>query len=377
MKKIISLATAIFLFGGFLFAPTTVDAVNYTRDQYCIPRPETHDEKIINEKKAEQTFTPTQNRLGRVKTMIATVYTLDGDTEIKLSVVTNTGQTIASKTLWPEFFGQSWITWNFNPEVTLSLGSTYKLRMEKVSGPGNVYWFIDIQTCYANGGAFVNDLATTFDFNFQTYGYTYAPPGPSDSSSQSSSNAEQTNTNQTNGNTIGDSGVSAAAALTEDAGIKGPNLTYIEKSGKKTDAPIKDAVFLGKKDKLKAVGTSFAGAEVALFVGDRGYLAETDANGNWSIDLPTSEFREGEIAIMGQSQIGGKGSVKKELFKVKVLGAKSGSGASAVKSWFDSWNIFCTLTGIGILLMVLMLLLLIAKRHKDNLGKVASNKKTK
>lgn len=217
---------------------------------------------------------------------------------------------------------------------------------------------------------------TGFDFDFATYGYTYTPPSNPPSNPPSGNQTGNNSTTTTTGGTDS-SKLTTATAVPEDPSIKEPVLTFIEKNEKKTDAPITKTVSLGKKDKLKAVGTSFAGAKVAVFIGDQGYNADTDASGNWSINLPVDKLKEGEQAIQGQAQKDNKGSVKKEMFKVKILGAKTGSGNNATKSLFGGWNIFCTLTAVGLLLLVLMLLLLIAKRHKDGLSSKKLEKKEK
>ena len=95
-------------------------------------------------------------------------------------------------------------------------------------------------------------------------------------------------------------------------------MLFRSKNGEKKDAPISDEIKVSSNDKLIIAGTSFAGASVAVFIGEEDYKAETDTNGNWTFNAPISKIKDGSYTVQAQAQTAeGKGSEKADLFKLK------------------------------------------------------------
>lgn len=369
MKKILVVATVALLLGGLFYFTKSAGAVDATQNKNCMTGPFTGSTTVWRPEGVRQYFQPTVSHLTKVTVAVKSPTGLS--VTWRYSLKDSAGTTIKSYNLKTTSTTKVYYYLQNFDETTTGKGKYYIL-LERVSGDDLWWYYKNDNNCdgdpTSNGVSTEGGTVHEFgDMQFDTWGYnTSAPSNPSGGTST---------TGSTSG--VASSSLASTTAVPEDPSIKEPVLTSIEKNEKKTDAPITKTVALGNKDKLKAVGTSFAGAKVAILIGDQGYNADTDSNGNWSINLPIDKLKEGEQAVQGQAQKDGKGSVKKELFKVKVLGTKISSGDNTVKSLFAGWNIFCTLTAVGILLLVLMLLLLIAKRHKDNMSAKASAKKEK
>lgn len=374
MKKFLSTITVVFLLSGLFFLTKSIDAATYILDQSCSNVSQWSYENIAINTPHEQGFRPTQNRIKEVNLKIGGI-NMTGGTPLRLKLLPFGSESVlAEKVIMPTVSGPSVRNWSFDSEITTTPNDRYVLRLEKTSGPGTPYWYTNSGDCYDRGTASKGGSVMGYDYDFATYGYTYTPP--SNPPSTPDSGTTDTSSGNSSDSTTSASKIPATAQEAPiDPSIQKPTLTHIEKNSAKTDTPITKEVAVGMKDKLKLYGDSFPSAKVAVFYGEKGFAADVGADGKWSIDTPVSELSEGALTINGQSQKDGKGSEKVEFLKIKVLGAKSGT-QSPVQALFGGWNIFCTLTAVGILLMVLMLLLLIAKRHKD-IPKAGGTKKDK
>jgi len=114
------------------------------------------------------------------------------------------------------------------------------------------------------------------------------------------------------------------AQATVDPSIPFPVLSYLVKTEKHINAPIKDTLEVSTKDTLQAFGTSFAGSHVVLFLNDKAVAATTDANGNWNYTFDMASFKTNEIVtVKAQAQNDqGAGSNIVELFKFKKVPKK-------------------------------------------------------
>lgn len=371
MKRIISTITAVFLIGGFMLSPAKT-VLAFDQGTSCDAYPSGEPMMFLNGIK--QYFKPAQNHI----TKIAITTTNDNEGKWRFSLKKFKNTTVYSTIIDNAATGGGVKThYLYGFDETVSSGY-YFLHVENISGAVSGIWYHSRNAnCVPDGYAFWDNTAQPYDMDFLTFGYNATTPPAPPSSPPATEETQTTGTTSTSVTSTSD--LAMATPLSEDPSIKEPVLTYIEKNGKKTDAPIANIVSFSKKDKIMAVGTSFAGAKVAVFIGDQGYFADTDTSGNWSINLPVDKLKEGEQSIQGQSQKDGKGSVKKELFKVNVLGAKTGSGNSAVKPFLAGWNILWTLGGAGLLLLVLLGLLFVARKRKTALNKSIKlvSKKTK
>lgn len=204
-------------------------------------------------------------------------------------------------------------------DVEVIPGDWYKIVMERVAGNTGWYYSKDAN-CYLDGYAYWDGNQISGDMWFYTWGYsTSSPTTTSTTTVTSESTSTATSSSESTATTTG------VSAKDIDKSITKPTLSYIEKNGQKSDAPIKDEIVVTKKDKLKIAGTSFTGVkEIKVFIGDKEFVAQVDKNGNWTVEPKLSEIKDGTYQVQAQAKNNKeKYSEKADLFKLKMENAKT------------------------------------------------------
>jgi hypothetical protein len=347
MRKLFSLLAGMFLMAGFFVSANTSAAVpGQYLDQAYEASIDTCGYAVVgnfDNYGRFQTFTPTVNKITSIE-----VYLKDQIAGKRLNIKVkkeSDGSTVKDWTSTSLFVGGAgWVSVSYDsPFVAVTPGTTYGIYAS-ITGDTQTKWAWNMGNPYA-GGKFMGGAGE--DAFFRVYG----------TKDQASGDTPATGTGVT------DTSTSKYANLVTNASIKTPVLTAISKNGVTTKAPITEEVSLGTHDKLILNGTSFAGAKVVLYMSDKVADALVAKDGTWTYELEGSKLSSGTMAIQGQAIQGTEGSEKAEFMKIKVLGVKTGSSSSD-KSWFAGWNIFYTLIGVGVLLLALLLLALIARRHQ-------------
>jgi hypothetical protein len=336
MKKILGLLTAMFMMSSFLMPAYVVAGVaGQYKDQafentagvgfMTIGTQATHGRV--------QTFKPTANKITSIDVYLTNMKT---GKELSLEIRKESdGSVVSSWTKSVPFTNQiptAWMTVAYEaPYVTVTPETEYGIYLE-VIGDADAQWGYSGANPYARGQAkgFSGD-----DFLFQVWGVKDAVPA------------------ETN----------VSATVVVDDSIKSPILVSAEKQGKDVELKKDKDVVLAANDKLVLSGTSFTGAGVAITLDDKEYTATVAPDGSWNYTISAFNLKAGTYTVKGQAYKDGKGSEKVDLMSVKVLGAKVSTAVAPDRSWFAGWNIFFTLTGVGLLLLVLLLLSLIARRH--------------
>lgn len=357
MRKILNLLTTLVFWSSlFSFAPVPVYAAACPLDSQATG---TSGNVMIFSKTLRQTFTANGTKLSSID-----IYLVNKTVgkQIALRIQNSSDATVAGAV--PHTFtvgGSGWETFTFDPQVQLTKGQIYKIAPSTNDPTNTARWSYAGNTY--TGGNYEDETGpkTNFDFAFQVFACTETTP-PSALAGETQTTATSTSTTQS----------AAAATAPVDPSIKTPILTSIVKNETKTEAPIKKDISFNLNDSLEVFGTSFAGAKVVLFAGDKAFNATVDKDGNWSYKFNQKDLKSGTFTVAGQAQnTEGKGSEKTNLFKLKVNKYQGGSPIlNRIDSLFADWNIYYTVIPVGVLLLLLILLVLVARRHqKEDKGK--------
>ena len=337
----------------------------------------------------EQSFIPTQNRLEIVTLQLYAIPDAPVvNNDIIVSIVDGDEPLISkSYPVLVNMRGQmTYVSVNFfevnNTHVKLTKGHRYKIRLT-INGYG-VSWFKEGGgNCYANGTALTNTIIQEdYDYGFSTYGHTAedppAPtvtptaPGTPGTTTTPTTPTTSTGTTKTAAAKVSTAPVPAAAAPI-DATIGKPVLLRYDKGGTSFSAPFETEVSLKDNEQIDIVGTSFPGATVTVFIGERSYIADVVANGDWAAKINTADLGAGTYTISAQAQKGEAGSEIIDLLNIKVLGVKSEAKAEENKFFAVITNPW-VIGGLALLIILLVALIVFLERKYHIFSKLFKKK---
>lgn len=277
-----------------------------------------------------------------------------------------------------------WETFSFSsdksPYITLTPEARYGIVLTTV-GDSQTAWAYSANGNYDRGGFSIGDplksdaFFKVYTLDIASYNQTPEEPVPANE-----------NNNQEEKIIIPDSKSTASNSqniATVDTAIASPSLIYIEVEGEKTEAPIEGSVEVEDSQSLKFFGTAPANMNVVLFAGDFSFSSQSDAEGNWMLEMDHSTLSSGEFVVKAQTQTSeGTGSDIVELFTLK----KTISEKAAVKveeKPLTFWEkiigpYYWYATGVlSVLLLTMILLLLhLEQKRRAKIKDVKSSKES-
>lgn len=315
MKKIL-LAIMIFIFLIAMILPLNKTvAVENTKDQSYEEISGTQWTTEIKGKSFSQVFKPTVNRITSVGFYIDGARTSTiGYGDLDFNIYALDGGQLETPDKGPLFDGRGyhasdesgprWTGAALRPSFAIvTPGKSYKLEIQQDS--------ISVEGSYKLGYNSVNNYQGGYfteipnsDLLFRVYGYneTFSNP-PSEGNTQQPTKKPNT-----------------VAPNPVEQSVQKPTLSYILKNEQQINAPISEEIEISSKDSLKVAGTSLAGADVALFIGDKAYFSPVGNDGKWEISVEADNIKEGSYTAQAQTQTKeGKGSEVVDFFKLKKI----------------------------------------------------------
>jgi hypothetical protein len=351
MKKIFCYVSAVFLLGGFLLPMASYAGVAGQYSDQVNDNVSSIDGSIVVSHNAPvQTFTPTVTKITAVDLYLKS----QGSGNLKVTIKKESDSSVVAPIATSVSFvgGNGWVTISYDdPFISVVPGTKYGIYAE-IDGSNTAEWAWTNGDLYTGGEANgYSGLGADSDFLFYILGTKI----------ESASAATTTTSTSTTSTT------KAATA---------PVLVKYEINGQSADASSGTEIQLASGDKLNLTGTSFAGAVVTVFVGEKSYVADVDENGGWTVEILASELEEGSQIVTAQTKDGEINSEIVELFDVMVLGVKSNAPAvSTTKEGFLSNPL--VIGGLIVLMLVLIGLLVFLERKYHGLAKLFKKKEKK
>jgi hypothetical protein len=354
MKKIFSYLAAILLLGGFLFPLASFAGVE---GQYLDQKNENVAAAVSMAEVGNysQSFIPTVTKITSIE-----LYLKNQTVGEKLSVTLTKydGTVVAPATESTPFIQKDgWVTIAYDSPF-VSVTPTYRYLIQpKIVGAGKTDWPWTGGNLYTHGEA---SGMTNSDFLFRVYGTKLAGTTGATTTPNASATTKV---------------VTPETAAPVDVTIVKPVLLRYDINNKSYSGPFGKVVELKRGDKLTLVGTSFPGAKVTVYLGEKPYVADIVSSGSWVADIPASDIKEGTQTITAQSLSGSKGSEVAEMLKINIPVEKT-----EVKEEEKEGLLLSILTnpwvlaGLGLLLIILVILLVFLERKYHGLSKIFKKK---
>jgi len=296
MKRKLGLVIAAFMFGIFLLPFVTQAGVE---GQYLDQKNENTaaigGSMTINNYNRVQTFTPTVTKITSID-----LYLKDKVPGNVLSVVVkkiSTGNVVAAAATSVPFGQEGPVGW-----MTISYDQPFPVvtPCEEYGIYASIVGDTQTKWSWTGGNLYTGGEATGFsntDFLFRVYG---------------------TNDSGVTNTCTATTPTPATPTATTGATLAKPVLVRYEKNGETFNAPFDSEIALKDNDKLNLVGTSFAGAEVTVLVGEKSYDADVVASGDWTVEILASELTAGTHKVTAQAKQGTTSSEVTELPNIKV-----------------------------------------------------------